>query len=166
MTKKGLRFKSFPIFLLSVAYVGFIPWAPGTWGSLVSMGLPYLFKALGLNIFFQLPLFILATIFGATLCQKVQKKYDIHDPGWIVFDELLGMWLGSFFLPQITLFWVILLFVFFRFFDILKPFPVGTIDRKLTHGWGVMLDDLMAGIYASLSLLIVAKVFEYYKIFL
>lgn len=166
MTNKGLRFKSFPIFLLSVGYVGFIPWAPGTWGSAVAMVLPFVFSVLGVKLLPQIILLILLTLAASYLAQKVQKECELHDPGWIVFDEVLGMWLGSFFLPELSLHWVLLLFVFFRFFDILKIWPVNVIDQKLTHGLGVMLDDLLAGLYAGVSLVVTAKILEYFKIFI
>jgi phosphatidylglycerophosphatase A len=70
---------------------------------------------------------------------------QVKDPACIVFDEFVGVWIALFMLPAGWL-WVVMGFAAFRFFDILKPWPVGWLDRNLAGGWGIMLDDVAAGL--------------------
>lgn len=80
------------------------------------------------------------------------EKTDRHDASIINIDEMVGMWLSLVFLPDgISWIWWIVAFFLFRFFDILKPFPVGW-SQKLRGGWGVMMDDVLAGLYTNLIL--------------
>jgi len=150
MASKTLRIKTFPIFFLSFAWIGFLPKAPGTWASFAALSVPLIFKSLEWTWTLQLPFFLLVTLAASWVAQKVQRENEIHDPGWIVIDEVLGIWIASWFLPQISAETLLTLFVTFRFFDIIKVWPANVIDKKMTTGFGVMLDDLVAGIYAGL----------------
>lgn len=124
---------------------GLMPKAPGTWGSLAAMPLVPL---LGLLPVWLYGVFLLVTaLFGLWLCGKVADDLKVHDHEGIVWDELVGIWL-TFFLAPTGWPWLIAGFVLFRLFDILKPWPIRLIDRKVSGGLGIMLDDLLAGFAA------------------
>lgn len=126
---------------------GLAPKAPGTWGTAVGCLLaPFLFFPLGLIWRF----IFLAAIFvaGGLAASKAEKLLGQKDPGQVVIDELAGVWLV--FLPfREPSFWLILFgFIFFRIFDIFKPWPVNASENWLPDGFGVMIDDIVAGCYA------------------
>ncbi len=151
MTNNKLRIKTFPVFFLSFAWTGFLPKAPGTWGTLFGMIVPILLKYFQVSIIPQIIAFIITLFFASAYAEKIQKKEGLTDPGWIVIDEVLGIWLTCLFIKfQITSF--VLAFIAFRFFDITKIWPANLIDAKMKSGFGVMLDDLVAGLYAGLLL--------------
>ncbi len=123
---------------------GFIRPAPGTWGTLPGVLIAYFVMPYPIIHF---TVIIGLTIIGTWLCQKASAILGVHDHGGIVIDEIVGvlitLWL---FQPA----WQILLigFLAFRFFDILKPFPIKWIDKHVHGGWGIMLDDIIAGGFA------------------
>jgi phosphatidylglycerophosphatase A len=130
---------------------GLSPKAPGTAGSLTAILLaPFCFLPLPLpwKIFLLLLLFIL----GGLACGKAEKILGQKDPGELVIDELLGQWLSL--LPYVRLppEELLLALALFRFFDIVKPWPVKASENWLPGGFGVMLDDALAGLYALLLL--------------
>ncbi len=88
---------------------------------------------------------------GTWATQRVIDKYGVHDPGAVVVDEIVGVWLALFLLPASVLL-VALGFVLFRFFDIVKPWPVSWADKSVPGAFGVMLDDVLAGLLAWLVL--------------
>jgi len=118
--------------------------APGTWGSLLGVGI-----AAGLMPLPWLHLFVLLVLIpiGIWLSQRATHLLGVHDHGSIVIDEIVGMLLTLLFIP---LSWQTLLvgFLAFRFFDIVKPSPIGWLDKKVNGGLGIMLDDLVAGMFA------------------
>lgn len=124
---------------------GLVPFMPGTAGSLAAM-LPAL-----LLIKLPLPwlaLFLVAAFaFGVWLCGRTGRRLGVHDHGGIVFDEFVGMWLVLALVPAGPLWWLAA-FVAFRLFDIVKPWPIGWLDRRIGGGLGVMLDDVLAAVYA------------------
>ncbi|WP_457595256.1 phosphatidylglycerophosphatase A family protein [Hydrogenimonas sp.] len=128
---------------------GLLPKAPGTWGSLVGLGL-------GAAILLYLPvstlflLTILVTLFGIRQIDRYEARTGIHDDKRIVIDEIAGIWLALCF-SGATLPALLFSFLFFRLFDILKPSIIGRIDREAPGGWGVMGDDLVAGAAAGLA---------------
>jgi phosphatidylglycerophosphatase A len=75
----------------------------------------------------------------------------VHDHGGIVWDEFVGYWITMFLAPKGWL-WVVIGFVLFRFFDVIKPWPIGWLDRKVSGGFGIMIDDVLAGVYAFIAL--------------
>jgi phosphatidylglycerophosphatase A len=137
------------IFLASGAYVGFVPFAPGTFGSLLA--LPLVFGVARL----EWPPAAIAVLVAATvllsmpICGRAGRLFGQTDSSRIVLDEICGMLVAAAWLPP-TFTALALAFVAFRFFDILKPFPAGYFDRHVKNGVGVVADDLVAGIYAQL----------------
>ena len=130
-------------------YVGMIPRAPGTWGSLAAL-IPWFFlKDLPLQAY----LAVLAVIFvvGFFVSGSAEKILDRPDAGPIVIDEILGMFITLTLAPAHPAAWI-LGFILFRIFDIFKPFPVSWFDRKIHGGIGIMMDDVVAGLYALASL--------------
>jgi len=131
---------------------GKMPKAPGTWGSLAA--LPF---AWGLTAYFGsshvllLSAAILLPI-GVWASNLHSKKIGKHDAGEIVVDEVVGQWIALSVAPYSLLGWCAA-FLFFRFFDILKPWPIGWIDKRVSDGWGIMLDDIIAGLFAALCVL-------------
>ncbi len=130
---------------------GLSPFAPGTMGTLVAI--PFIFPLRGLGITgFWLAL-ILLFAFGVWLCGRVSQKLGVHDHGGIVWDEWLGFWLTAAFIP-LTWPWLLAAFVLFRVFDILKPWPIRQLDKKVEGGLGIMIDDVVAAVFAILILAI------------
>ena len=128
-------------------YIGKIPLAPGTWGSLVALLLWYLIKPKIID-----PLFLLITgslfFIGIAVSEIITRELDNNDPKEIIIDEWVGMWIALYLVPH-SLFWGFVSFFLFRFFDIFKPGPVQIMD-DIHSPIGVMLDDVVAGILALL----------------
>jgi phosphatidylglycerophosphatase A len=126
-------------------YSGYLPKAPGTWGSLVGLLLFFLLHTLSLEIY----LAVVAGIFviGTFAAGEAEKIMDRQDPGLVVIDEIVGMLITMIAVPATPLN-MALGFILFRIFDIAKPFPVGLIDQRFHGGVGIMLDDVMAGIFS------------------
>ena len=82
------------------------------------------------------------------ICGRAANKLGVHDHAGIVWDEFVGLWVAMAFLPS-TLASVICGFVLFRFFDIVKPWPIGWLDKKMHGGVGIMIDDIVAGFFAA-----------------
>lgn len=137
------------IFLASGAYLGHVPFAPGTFGSLVGIPVFLGFSRLPLwGYLISLALLLAAAIF---LAGRAEAIYGRHDDPRIVIDEVTGYAVAMIGVkPGLVV--VVLGFILFRAFDILKPWPCGTIDRKWSGGGGVVLDDVAAGIYAAAAL--------------
>ncbi len=130
-------------------YVGYLPFAPGTWASILGCALLFLFPGI-LNH----PLVVLVITVAAILCINRMQLTD-KDPGYIVIDELAGIcvtMVGQ----NLGFSNLVKGFILFRIFDILKPFPVRRLEG-LPKGYGIVADDLMAGIYANLALLLVGR---------
>ena len=126
---------------------GRLPRAPGTFGSLAALPLAAALAWLGgpwLVLLAALALFGL----GVWASERYMAAYGVHDPAAIVVDEVVGQWLTLALLPVTPLAYL-LGFVLFRILDMAKPWPADWIDRRMTGGIGVMLDDVVAGIYAG-----------------
>ncbi|MDF7670724.1 phosphatidylglycerophosphatase A [Orbaceae bacterium ESL0721] len=146
--KHYLRLKN-PIHLLAVGLgSGLSPIMPGTMGSLMAIPLWLLFYQLPAPLYWVL--ILVAFIFGCFICQKTSDDTNTHDSGHIVWDEFVGMWITLFFIPHISLLWITIAFVAFRIFDMLKPWPIRWFDQKISGGFGIMVDDLIAAIFSSL----------------
>ena len=141
-----------PVLLLAFGLgSGLSPRAPGTAGSLLAIVLYPLLATLPLMIYL---LFVAGfTLFGIWICDRASKKLGVHDHGGIVIDEIAGVWLAMAAIPA-TLPWLVAGFVLFRFFDIVKPWPIRTVDRRVHGGLGIMLDDLLAGAFTWVVLVV------------
>jgi phosphatidylglycerophosphatase A len=128
---------------------GLSPFAPGTMGTLVSVPFVFLLKGLG-DAGFWLVL-ILLFLLGVKLCTHVSEKLGVHDHGGIVWDEMVGYWLSVAFVP-LQWHWLLAAFLLFRFFDIFKPWPIRQLDQKVSGGFGIMIDDVVAAIYTVIVL--------------
>ena len=142
----NLRFKTAE-FIGTVAYVGRLPIAPGTWGSLAALIAWYILKPIISDPFFLL---INGGIFfiGIAASEILIGAWDDDDPKAVVIDEWVGMWIALYLVPH-DLLWGFVAFFLFRLFDILKPGPVQMMD-DLHSAIGVMMDDVVAGILALL----------------
>jgi phosphatidylglycerophosphatase A len=128
---------------------GYIPYFPGTWGSIFALVI-YIFVAL--NDFIWLIICIVTFFIGTWVSQAVESDKG-KDPGIVVIDEFVGQWVTLLFLPRIPLVFISGFFLF-RIIDILKPFPARKME-DLKGGPGIMLDDLVSGIYANIGLRII-----------
>ncbi len=129
-------------------YTGYAPKAPGTAGSLFGL---FLYWAIpGSESVYSLGGIVLLFLAGVWAANRVEKETKVQDNQIIVIDEIVGM-LITVVLFEKTLIWLVVGFLLFRFFDIIKPFPAKS-SEKIPHGWGVMIDDVVAGIYSVLSL--------------
>ncbi len=146
-------------FLATFLGVGYLPKMPGTWGSLAAFGV-YLMLPSSLfiipGLYFSIPALLLFSLFAVFVSGKAELKLG-HDAGSIVIDEVCGYFIAVMFLPKMALIGVYA-FLFFRVFDIAKPFPVSR-SQKLPGGWGVVTDDLLAGIYANLLTQIIIRIY-------
>lgn len=151
----------FAISIASGLGAGYSPVAPGTAGSVVGVIVAILFIILsGLNIFSGLIyILLIAVIFavGVWSAGRAEVIYGEKDCGKIVIDEIAGMLVTLYLIP-FDWRWLLAGFLLFRLFDIVKPFPARRIDQRVEGGWGVMLDDIAAGIYANISLQILVWV--------
>lgn len=129
-------------------YTGYAPKAPGTAGSLLGL---FLYWAIpGSESVYSVAGVVLFFFAGVWAANRVEKETNVHDNQIIVIDEIVGMLITVAFFEK-SLIWLAVGFVLFRFFDIIKPYPAKA-SEKLPHGWGVMIDDVIAGIYSALSL--------------
>ncbi len=145
-----MNFKDRSVMVLATGFfAGYIPFAPGTFGSIVGLSLCFLLSKAKLSVAI---LFILIFIFFAIwISNKAEKILKQNDPGCIVIDEIAGIMLTFLGLP-FNIISVAAGFLTFRFFDILKPFPIRYMEKKFTGGAGIVLDDLAAGIFSNLVL--------------
>lgn len=123
--------------------VGYLPLAPGTWGSVFAILLWWAFLK-NVNIYIFVILIIFSFLIGIVASNIVIDQRGDADPSYIIIDELVGQWLALLFIPQ-EYFYIVISFISFRFFDIIKPWPISLIE-KLPKGLGVMSDDFIAGL--------------------
>lgn len=128
---------------------GLSPKAPGTAGSLAALPFCYLLGFASISL--KMSLILISFVIGVYACQKATDAIGIDDHGGIVWDEFVGMFITVSCLPN-TLAWLAAGFIVFRIFDIWKPWPIRTIDAKLKGGIGIMLDDVIASIFALVIL--------------
>lgn len=147
--------------IASLGGAGFIPFAPGSWGSLIAVLLALPFFMVENGVVFLFGASAVAYIVGVYACNHwLAENGADDDPAAIVIDELVGQWLT---LAIIAAFMVvgyvelISAFILFRFFDIVKPFPIGWVDKHIKGAHGIMLDDVLAGIIAGLTYLLIRQ---------
>jgi phosphatidylglycerophosphatase A len=141
---------------LSWFYTGKSPKAPGTVGSLATLPLIYLLHYLSINIYTLIILILFLYATAVVVTQNVQKKFHLHDPQWIVIDEVIGMLITWSFVLSVELPILGVVFLTFRFFDIIKIWPASYFDR-LDHGMGTITDDVISGIYAGIFTFFIQK---------
>ena len=135
-----------PVHLLSLGFgSGLSPKAPGTMGTLAAIPLYLLLARLDLQWYLLITL--LLTVLGVWFCAYTSAALEVHDHPGIVIDEFAGFLITMIAVP-LNLYTLVLGFMLFRLFDIIKPWPISWLDRKVHGGLGIMLDDVLAGIFA------------------
>lgn len=139
-----------PIHCLAFGFgSGLAPKAPGTFGTLMAIPLYLLLSELPLISYAAVV--VAAFILGIYLCGKTADDLGVHDHPGIVWDEFVGFWITMFAAPA-GLLWLVIGFSLFRLFDIWKPWPIKLFDNNMKTGLGIMIDDVLAGIYALVLL--------------
>jgi phosphatidylglycerophosphatase A len=136
------------LFVATGFFIGTVPFAPGTLGSLI--GLPLCFLLSRINFLQSVVWILIFIFFSIAVASAAEKILGQKDPGQIVIDEMAGLAVTFAGLP-FNLKTVLFGFIIFRVFDILKPFPIRILEKRVAGGSGVVLDDVLAGIYANLG---------------
>ena len=134
---------------------GLLPKMPGTWGTIAAF--IFFVPMMKLSSASYLLLLVILTMLSIFAADYTSKELGVHDHSAIVCDEIAGYLLVLFFVPH-TPIYILLSFVLFRFFDIVKPYPINCIDKNIPGGAGIVLDDIMAAVYAILTLLLLFQV--------
>jgi len=145
------------IFLATGCFLGNVPFAPGTFGSL--LGIPLCLALSKTDVFVAALLTLLFIVIAIWIAHIAEKAFDNTDPGNIVIDEIAGMAVTFIGVP-FNLVSVVCGFLLFRVLDIAKPFPIRRLDRSLSGGVGIVLDDVVAGIYSNLILRLAYRLIE------
>lgn len=135
-----------PIHALAFGFgSGLSPKAPGTVGTLAAIPFYLLISSLPLALY--IAVLIVTFAVGVYLCDKTSKDLGVHDHPGIVWDEFVGYWITMLAAPAGWL-WIVVGFLWFRLFDVLKPWPINWLDAKVEGGFGIMIDDVLAGFMA------------------
>lgn len=158
MTNPKKLSSTFDLLFCTVFCVGKLPKMPGTYGSMVA--LLFLLIPMHLRLYILAPLFVIFFVVSLFSIKRMESEFG-DDPGMVVIDEVLGMML-IFMLPFVVYDWVfgILAFLFFRLFDIVKPFPINILNDK-KGSFFVIVDDLIAAIFAWIVLVVLYKLASY-----
>ncbi|ABE54436.1 phosphatidylglycerophosphatase [Shewanella denitrificans OS217] len=139
-----------PVHFLALGFgSGLAAKAPGTFGTLAAVPLYLLLAQLSLPWYLAITVF--CSVIGIYICGQAAKDMGVHDHGAIVWDEVAGLLITMIAAPQGVI-WLAIGFGLFRFFDIVKPWPIRWLDAKVHGGFGIMIDDVLAGVFAFLSL--------------
>ncbi|WP_439107111.1 phosphatidylglycerophosphatase A family protein [Congregibacter sp.] len=139
-----------PVQLLAFGFgSGLAPKAPGTVGTLAALPLYWLMASQPLWIYSLIV--IAAALLGIWICDRASAALKVHDHPGIVWDEFVGVWIALWAVPAEPL-WIVAGFLVFRVFDIVKPWPIGWLDQHARGGFGIMIDDIVAGVLACLTL--------------
>jgi phosphatidylglycerophosphatase A len=139
------------LFLASAGFVGYVPVASGTFGSLVAIPLFWVFDALrAASLALYVSAYCLMVAAACWIAGKAEEILGDHDSHKIVIDEVVGYLAATLFLDP-TWQTALVAFVIFRVFDVVKPFPAGYVDEQVGGGAGVVLDDVVSGLYANLA---------------
>lgn len=133
--------------------IGLLPKMPGTWATLATIPLAWVMMT-NMNLMAYMGFTFLLLLIGAFACEVVETRTGQHDQGHLVIDEVVGYLITMTWLP-ITWQSFVFGFVFFRALDIVKPFPINFLDRRMKGGLGVMLDDVAAGVLANVVLQVI-----------
>lgn len=126
-----------------------MPFAPGTFGTLAAIPVYLLMAPLSLPVYLLITLAAFAL--GVYLCGYTSRSLGVHDHSGIVWDEIVGFMITMIAVPN-EFWWIVAGFVLFRLFDIVKPWPIKWVDTHLQGGFGIMFDDVLAGIFALIGL--------------
>lgn len=134
---------------------GLSPVVPGTMGTFASI--PFYLLLVQLPLSAYLVVLLLACVVGIKICQVTSDDMKVHDHGSIVWDEFAGFWITMlvvplFNLPTLDWHWIVSGFILFRFFDMVKPWPICWFDAKVSGGFGIMIDDIIAGFISAILL--------------
>ena len=151
---------NFTNIFVSIFYIGYIRYAPGTWGSLASLGIIFfLFNIINISLSILIILFVFLFFLSNYLINYFSSITNSHDSKHIVIDEFLGIFFIFLFYDVIFIYnnyiTCLLIFVNFRIFDVFKFFPANYFDKQLHSGYGVILDDIIAGMYTILTMIII-----------
>lgn len=144
--KNFLRFLS--KIIATVFFIGYIPFASGAFGSIAALAFVWLLKP---DAFTMVIILTAVFVFGILSSYIVEKDSGLKDDSRIVIDEFAGYLISVIFLP-LTLGYLIAAFILFRFLDILKPPPIRNVEKLLSGGVGIMMDDVLAGIFTNIIL--------------
>jgi phosphatidylglycerophosphatase A len=153
---KALIKLSNPWHLLATGFgSGLSPIIPGTVGTLASI--PFYLLLVQLPLFVYIGVVVVSAIIGNKICDITANDMKVHDHGSIVWDEFVGFWITMLMIPILGIDpfdwkFILLGFVLFRFFDMVKPWPISWLDKKVDGGFGIMIDDVVAG-FMSLAVL-------------
>ncbi len=142
--------------IATIGFLGYIPFAPGTIGSLCALAL---FLLIDLPLYTHFAVIITGALLGVYASSTAEKILKEKDSRKIIIDEFIGFYVSVFYLPK-TLGFAVAAFLLFRFFDILKPLFISKLERTLSGGLGVMADDILAGVYTNIVLQIWLLVFK------
>lgn len=156
---QNVALKTFAGFFAFGLGSGLAPFAPGTFGTLAAIPFYLLLSSLSQPMY--LWLVFIAFVVGVKLCDVTGGRLGVHDYGGIVWDEFVGFWITMCLVPFS---WqnVVVGFLLFRVFDIIKPYPIKLLDKNVSGGFGVMIDDVLAGVYAMLILFALDKYLPQY----
>ena len=137
------------VFLATGCFTGFLPLMPGTWGTFAAI--PIVILVHRVNLVVQGIIALVFVVFAAWVAGRAETLLEDRDPRPIVIDEMVGFLISLLWLPlnPLTLF---LGFALFRLFDIVKPPPISTVEKRLRGGWGVVMDDVLAGVFTNVTL--------------
>ncbi len=140
-----------PIHLLATGFgSGLSPWVPGTMGTLAAV--PFYLLMASQSITLLIIAIVLGSAVGIYLCERTSSDMGVHDHGSIVWDEFVGFWITMLLVPVTDWQTVLAGFVIFRFFDMVKPWPISWLDKQVHGGIGIMLDDIVAGLMSMVAL--------------
>ncbi len=139
-----------PVHFLAFGFgSGLAPFAPGTFGTLAAIPLYLLMQPLSLPVYLLITAMV--CVVGVWICDKSSNMLGVHDHSGIVWDEFAGYFITMIAAPAGWI-WIIIGFALFRLFDIWKPWPISILDKQVGGGFGIMVDDILAGIFALISL--------------
>lgn len=161
LSKPSINFKSMTVLERCIVFcgVGFgsglLPKAPGTFGSAFALLFVPVFMAIGFNA--SVIAIMIMSLMGIYICGRTADIMGVHDDGRIVWDEFAGQsitFLPLIYLGMMNWVWLLVGFGLFRLFDVWKPWPIRVIDRQVDGGFGIMFDDLIAGLWAAICIII------------
>jgi phosphatidylglycerophosphatase A len=137
------------VFLATGCFTGFLPLMPGTWGTFAAI--PIVILVHRVNLVVQGIIALVFVAFGAWISGRAEILLEDHDPRPIVIDEMAGFLISLLWLPLNPL-TLLLGFGIFRLFDVVKPPPISSVEKRMRGGWGVVIDDVLAGVFTNATL--------------